>query len=138
MTTVKNRVNLIGNLGADPEALTFESGRIVKFPIAVSEAFKKGDDWEERTQWFKCQCTSFVADKVEKYYSKGMKVFVEGRLKMNKWTAKDGTERMDFIIEVHTTHHFAPSAKPETTRTPVTEPVLSKKAEDEETDDLPF
>lgn len=108
MTNPVNRVTLIGNLGAEPEVKVFENGgKIVKFPLAVNESFKINEQWETRTQWFRCECSSFVAEKVEKYYHKGMKVFVEGRIKMNTWTNKEGQERIDIIIDVKVTHQFA-------------------------------
>lgn len=91
-----NKVILIGNLGKDPEVRRLESGAVVaNFPIATSESYtdKVTGEKRETTDWHDIVVWRGLAEVVEKYVRKGMKIYVEGRLKKRSWQDKDGQTR---------------------------------------------
>jgi single-strand DNA-binding protein len=92
-----NKVQLIGNLGADPEIKTArESGKqLATFPVATSERWKDKDGKvKERTEWHRVVLTGDNLVTVAKaYLKKGGKVYVEGTLKTRTWQTQDGEER---------------------------------------------
>jgi single-strand DNA-binding protein len=96
-----NKVILIGNLGADPEVRRLENGgMLASFSVATSDIFtdkvtgqkKELTDWHDIVTWGK------LAEISEKYLRKGMKVYVEGKLKKRSWQDKEGNTR--YSIEV--------------------------------------
>ena len=89
-----NKVHLIGNLGADPETRTTGGGMVVaSLRLATSRRVKKGDNWEEETEWHKVTVFGKTAENCAKYLKKGRQVFVEGRIHYSKYKDKDGNER---------------------------------------------
>ena len=97
-----NRATLIGNLGADPEARTTQSGqRIVSFSIATTESWKDASgEKRERTEWHRVVIFDGLAKIAEKYLTKGAKVFVEGKLVTRKWQDRDGNDRYTTEIQL--------------------------------------
>lgn len=82
-----NRAEIIGNVGRDPEVRSTADGTTVaRFSIATTERHKKGESWEEVTEWHNCAAFGGVGDRVRDYVHKGDRVFVEGKLKTEKWT----------------------------------------------------
>ena len=103
MNALKNKVQLIGNLGNAPEIKNTEKGRkLAKFSIATNETYynAKGEKVTE-TQWHNLIAWGKVADVVEKYLSKGTEVAIEGKLMNNNFTDKDGNKRYFTEIQVH-------------------------------------
>jgi len=92
-----NKVILIGNLGADPEVRTFQSGgKVCNLRIATSENWKDRDTGErrERTQWHRVAIYSEPLVRVaEQYLRKGSKVYLEGQLETRKWEDQSGQDR---------------------------------------------
>ncbi len=92
-----NRVQLIGNLGQDPEIRVKQNGdKIATFSIATSESWTDANSGEkrEKTEWHRVVIFSDgLAGVAEKYLKKGMKVFFEGALQTRKWTDNAGVER---------------------------------------------
>lgn len=91
-----NKVILIGNLGKDPEVRRLENNGIVaSFSIATSEVFTDRTTGEKRetTDWHNIVLWRGLAEITEKYLKKGMKVYVEGRLKTRSWQDKEGATR---------------------------------------------
>ena len=89
-----NRVHLVGNLGADPESRTTGNGTVVaNLRLATSSRRKDGDEWVEHTEWHRVVCFGRTAESVCSYLTKGRQVYVEGELRTNKWTDRDGNER---------------------------------------------
>ena len=99
-----NKAILIGNLGADPDVSTTQSGlQIAKFNLATTEVIKgQSGEAVEATEWHRCTAFGSLADIVALYATKGRKAYVEGRIKTNKWTDKDGIERYSTGIIVDT------------------------------------
>ncbi|TPE45175.1 single-stranded DNA-binding protein [Pontibacter mangrovi] len=90
-----NKVILIGNLGKDPEIRHLEGGvAVARFPIATSETFKdKSGQKQERTEWHNIVVWRGLAEVAEKYLRKGNSVFIEGKIRSNNYTDKDGIQR---------------------------------------------
>jgi single-strand DNA-binding protein len=92
-----NRVDLIGNLGADPEIRTMSNGnKVANLRIATSESWKDRNTGErkEATEWH--QVVLFgdgLVGVVERFLKKGSKVMVTGQLKTRKWTDQQGQDR---------------------------------------------
>lgn len=89
-----NKVILIGNLGRDPEVRYTQSGNAVtNLNVAVTERRKDGDGWKDHTEWVRVVCFGRTAENVAKYLAKGRQVYVEGRLRTNKWKDQEGNDR---------------------------------------------
>jgi len=95
MNTLKNKVQLIGNLGQDPEIINLESGKMLaKFSIATNESYKNSQGEKiTDTQWHNIVAWGKTATIVEKYLQKGKEVAVEGKLTTRSWEDKDGMKR---------------------------------------------
>lgn len=89
-----NRVTIVGNLGRDPEVRYAQSGMaICKLSVAVTERVKDGDAWKDATEWFRVTLFGKQAENAGQYLQKGRQVYVEGRLKTDKYKDKDGVEK---------------------------------------------
>ena len=100
MNNLKNKVQLIGNLGNTPEVINLESGKkLAKFSIATNESYKnaKGEQIKD-TQWHNVVAWGKTADIIEKYLQKGNEVAIEGKLINRSYDDKDGNKR--YITEV--------------------------------------
>jgi single-strand DNA-binding protein len=100
MNTLKNRVQLIGNLGQDPETKTLESGKkVVKFTLATSESFKNGEGQKvNETTWHNVVAWNGIADVAGKFLKKGGQVCVEGRIVYRSYEDKNGVTK--YITEI--------------------------------------
>ena len=100
MNALKNKVQLIGNLGQDPEIITLENGsKLAKFSIATSDSYKNaGGEKVEDTQWHNIVAWGKLAEIVENFASKGKQVAVEGKLTHRSYESKEGEKR--YITEV--------------------------------------
>lgn len=89
-----NKVIIVGNLGRDPEVRYAQSGMaICKLSVAVTERVKDGDAWKDQTEWFRVTLFGKQAESAGQYLQKGRQVYVEGRLKTDKYKDKEGVER---------------------------------------------
>lgn len=91
-----NKVILIGNLGKDPEVRYLESGvPVANFSIATSETFTDKNTGEKRevTDWHNIVLWRGLAKVAETYLKKGMKVYIEGKLKTRSWTDDNNQTR---------------------------------------------
>lgn len=91
-----NQVNVIGNLGADPEIRTLNSGdKVANLRIAVSERWKDKTTGEkkEKTEWVSVVVFGNLVSVIESYVKKGSKIYVSGKLQTRKWTHSDGSDR---------------------------------------------
>ncbi|MGD1840758.1 MAG: single-stranded DNA-binding protein [Thermonemataceae bacterium] len=98
-----NKVILIGNLGAKPEVRHLESGSVVaNFNIATTEKYKnKAGQLIEQTEWHRLELWDNLAKIAEQYLDKGSQVYVEGKLRTEEWTDKDGVSRRTTKIRVN-------------------------------------
>ncbi|MBS1533522.1 MAG: single-stranded DNA-binding protein [Flavobacteriaceae bacterium] len=100
MNALRNRVQLIGNIGNDPEIMTLDSGKKrAKFTLATNENYKndKGEKVTE-TQWHHLIAWGKSAEIIEKYTSKGTQIAVEGKLTHRSYDDKNGEKK--YITEV--------------------------------------
>jgi single-strand DNA-binding protein len=91
-----NKVILVGNLGADPEARSLNNGgEVVNMRVATSESWKDRDgNRQERTEWHNVVIFNENLGKVAKnYLRKGSKVYLEGQLQTRKWTDQNGNDK---------------------------------------------
>jgi len=91
-----NKVIIVGNLGADPETRYTGSGTaITSLRIATSEAWtdKASGEKQERTEWHRVKLFGKLAEIAGEYLKKGRQVYIEGSLRTDKYTDKDGVER---------------------------------------------
>jgi single-strand DNA-binding protein len=91
-----NKVILVGNLGADPETrYTANGGAITSIKIATSESWKDKQTGEnqERTEWHRVKFFGRLAEIAGEYLRKGRQVYIEGSLRTDKYTDKEGVER---------------------------------------------
>ena len=91
-----NKVILVGNLGADPETrYTANGGAITNIRLATSESWKDKQTGEnqERTEWHRVVLFGKLGEIAGEYLKKGRQVYIEGSLRTNKYTHKDGIER---------------------------------------------
>ena len=112
MYALKNKVQLIGNLGAAPEVRNTESGKkLVKFSIATSESYRntKGERVKE-TQWHNVIAWGTVADVVEKYLVKGSEIALEGKLIYRNYTDKEGQKK--YVTEIQMNEMLMLGSKP--------------------------
>ena len=97
-----NRIILMGNLTRDPDfTYTADSTAIAKFGLAVNNKYKKKDDTQVDDTLF-IDCTAFGprAETISKYFAKGKPILVEGRLKLEQWTALDGGKRSKHSVTI--------------------------------------
>ena len=103
MNALRNRVQLIGNLGQNPEIKNLEGGKkLAKMNLATNETYtnQKGEKVTE-TQWHSVIAWGKLAELIEKYLSKGQEVAVEGKLIHRNYTDREGIIR--YITEVQMT-----------------------------------
>lgn len=103
MNALRNKVSLIGRLGAQPELVTLESGKtLARFSLATNERFKdKKGEWQTLTQWHNMTAWGNTATLVGRILSKGQEVIVEGRLVNKSYETKSGEKRYSTEIEVN-------------------------------------
>lgn len=96
MAGTVNKVILIGNLGKDPEVRRLENGAVVaSFSIATSETYmdKKTGEKRDNTDWHNIVVWRGLAEVTEKFIKKGMKIYVEGKLRTRSWQDKENVTR---------------------------------------------
>jgi single-strand DNA-binding protein len=100
MSTLRNKVQLIGNLGNDPEIITLDSGKkLAKLSIATNETYKNAQGEKVTdTQWHNIVAWNKTAEIIEQYLQKGSEVAIEGKLTYRSYEDKDGTKK--YITEI--------------------------------------
>ncbi len=91
-----NKVILVGNVGADPEVRTLETGtKVARVRIATTERIfnRQTQETKEHTEWHNVVLWRGLADVADKYVRKGSQIYVEGPLRSNEWTDKEGVKR---------------------------------------------
>lgn len=100
MSTIRNKVQLIGNVGNEPEMTVLESGKkVIRFSLATNEHYTKASgektqvtDWHNLVAWGK------TAEIIDQYAGKGKQIAVEGKLTSRSYETKEGEKR--YITEV--------------------------------------
>lgn len=102
MNTLRNNVQLIGNIGKAPEIISFDNGKkLAKFRLATKE-FYKNENGENKTetQWHNLVAWGRQAEIVAKYFKSGQKITVEGKLLNRVYQTKEGDKRMRTEIHI--------------------------------------
>ncbi len=98
-----NRVMLMGNLTRDPELrFTPNNMAVAAIGLAINRRYKDAQgEWREETDFIDCECFGRRAEVLNQYMRKGRPLFVEGRLKLDRWEDRDGNKRskMKVVIE---------------------------------------
>jgi single-strand DNA-binding protein len=103
MSTLRNKVQLIGNLGNKPEIITLESGKkLAKFSIATNETYKNAQGEKiTNTEWHNLVAWGKTAEIAENYLEKGKEIAIEGKLTTRSYDDKDGNKRYTTEVVVH-------------------------------------
>ncbi|MEM0932736.1 MAG: single-stranded DNA-binding protein [Bacteroidota bacterium] len=103
MNALKNKVQLIGNLGNDPEIIAMENGsKLAKFSMATNESYKNSNgERVTETQWHNIVAWGKTAEIAENYLVKGKEIAIEGKLTSRSYETKDGDKR--YITEIRCT-----------------------------------
>jgi single-strand DNA-binding protein len=109
-----NSVQLIGNLGADPEVKYFEGGsHVAKFSLYLNERSKKNGETKERVYRVVIECWGKTAEFVGNYLRKGNRVAVIGALQENTWES-DGQKHSRLIIRANRIENLTPKSADDT------------------------
>ena len=147
-----NKVILLGHLGSDPEVKYLEGDKVVaNLSLATSEAYQdRNGNRVEQTEWHDLELWDQQAKIAEKYLKKGSQIYVEGKIKSDKWTDEQGQNRKKMKIRVLSFTMVGgkpegmaaniPAANTGTAATPSSSPAPSTPVVslDEGEDDLPF
>lgn len=130
----KNLVFLEGRIGQEPKVIeTKGDNKMVALSLATSESFKKGEEWEEKTQWHNIITFGKTAEYAEKYAKKGSVMFVEGgKIEYSSYEDKDGVKRYRTQISARSIRIETPRADSQPATQPATQTATPS------VDDLPF
>lgn len=108
-----NKIIIVGNLGRDPELRYTPQGQAVcNFSVATSEKKRdKAGDLQEITTWFRVTLWGKQAENASKYLTKGSPVYVEGRLRIEEWTDRDGQTRQSLEVNGSDMHFISGGAR---------------------------
>tara|TARA_B110000483_G_scaffold174280_1_gene206217 strand:+ start:2296 stop:2637 length:342 start_codon:yes stop_codon:yes gene_type:complete len=100
MNTLRNKVQLIGNLGNDPEIITLDSGKkLAKFSLATNGSYKDANgEKQTKTEWHNLVAWNKTAELIENYVKKGQEIAIEGKLTSRRYDDKEGIKK--YITEV--------------------------------------
>jgi single-strand DNA-binding protein len=98
-----NKITIVGNLGRDPELRYTPQGTpVCSFTVATNERRKdRAGEMQDSTTWFRVTLWGRQAETASQYLTKGRPIYVEGRLRVEEWTDRDGRQR--YTLEVHAT-----------------------------------
>lgn len=134
-----NRVFLIGRVGSDVTIRTAGDQKVASFTLATSEKYKgKDGNMVENTEWHNISIWGKLAEVAEKYVTKGTQLYVEGKIKTEKYQ-KDGQDK--FIVRIVANSMQLLGSKPQSDAPAAQQKVQSTPipdAGDDEGDDLPF
>ena len=100
MKNLRNRVNLIGNLGTNPEIKVFDSGKkMAKLTLATNDSYKNSNGEKvEETQWHNLIIWGNTAEVAEKYLKKGNEIAIEGKISYRNYEDSEGKTK--YITEI--------------------------------------
>lgn len=138
-----NNVTLIGNVGADPEIITFENGnRIANVTLATSKNWKDKESGErkEKTTWHNIQVGGPLVNVFEKYVKKGDRLYISGEIDNYSWTDKDGNKKYSSRISCEKMKMLSSKSDNQQQSSVPTQPStpVPPNATGSDKDDLPF
>ena len=139
-----NKILLIGHVGKQVEVRTVGDSKVASFTLATTEKYRdRNGEVKENTEWHNIVIWGKLADVAEKYVQKGNQLYIEGKLKTEKYTANDGTDR--YTTKVYALsmqllggkpdgqQNQAPQQRPQYQTTPLVDGIVEPQD-----DDLPF
>ena len=138
-----NKVILVGNLGNDPDVRTTAGGTVITtISVATSESWKDKQTGEkqERTEWHRVKFFGKLAEIAGEYLKKGRQVYVEGSIRSDKYTDKEGIDRYSFDIVAENMQMIGGQGDQQP-RQPAQAPRQASKAappQDDFEDEIPF
>jgi single-strand DNA-binding protein len=94
-----NRVQLIGRLGKDPEGKFTPTGKkVTHFSLAISQRWKTGGEMKEYTEWVNIEAWGRLGEVCQEYLKKGSLIYLEGRLKTEKYEDKGETKYYTKVV----------------------------------------
>lgn len=102
MSTLRNKVQLIGHLGANPEVKSLSNGsKKASMRIATTERYQSNGEWKEETQWHHVALWDRAAERAEQQLQKGNFVLLEGKLVHRTYATPDGEQKYITEVQVH-------------------------------------
>jgi single-strand DNA-binding protein len=101
-----NKIILVGNLGRDPELrYTAQGTPVCSFSLATNERRKdKNGEMQDQTTWFRVTLWNRLAETASQYLTKGKPVYIEGRLRTDEYTDRDGKQRTTLEVTASDMH----------------------------------
>lgn len=98
-----NKIIIVGNLGRDPELRYTPQGTpVCSFTVATNDKRKdRAGETQDHTTWFRVTLWGRQAETASQYLTKGRPIYIEGKVRLEEWTDRDGKQR--FTLEVHAT-----------------------------------
>lgn len=111
MSTIKNKVMLIGHVGMDPQLVEFgENKKLVKFSLATNEGYRNNKgEWENETTWHNIVAWGKLAETLSAKLKKGTELALEGKIKSRFFEDKNGTKR--YFTEIQMSDFLTLKAK---------------------------
>ena len=107
-----NVIHLIGNIGREPEMRYLPNGTAcTSFSLAVSDDYKKDEQWVKRTEWFSITTWNKHAEYIAQKYHIGDTIYVEGKIRLRKYQKQDGSEGTSLDVNAQTTKMVAAKNK---------------------------
>jgi len=135
-----NRIIIVGNLGRDPELRYTPQGTpVCNFSVATNERRRdRAGEAQDITTWFRVTVWGRQAETAAKFLTKGRPIYVEGRLRVEEWTDREGRPR--YTLEVHATDLQFIGARPDDLAAPASEPAADEPIEESVAgdEDIPF
>ena len=139
---VLNRVQLLGHVGQAPKTnITKEGIPYANLSLATNESFKKNDEWVTLTEWHNLVFFGKLATFASERLQKGSQIYIEGKLRLNRWTDSDGVKRQSSNIVVQSLQlldNAKPKELPEEPDKPTSEEYLSQMRSLLESEEIPF
>lgn len=108
-----NKIFIIGNVGREPEMRYTPNGNpVTSFSVATNRRYTVQGEQREETQWFSISAWSRLAETCNQYVTKGMKVFVEGRLSVQEYVAQDGQTRTSLNVTASDVQFLSRAGEP--------------------------
>ena len=135
-----NKVILVGNLGKDPEVRYLDSGvAVANFSLATTENYKnKRGEKVSQTEWHNIVLWRGLAEVAEKWLKKGSSVYIEGKIRTNKWEDKEGNTRYNTEILGDNMTMLGNRINSDVSYKNDSKTVSAIKSVNDENDDLPF
>ncbi|MCI0400002.1 MAG: single-stranded DNA-binding protein [Gammaproteobacteria bacterium] len=140
-----NKITIIGYLGKDPEIRYTPDGQAVcNFNIATTEKRKdqRSGEAQDITTWFRVTAWGRLGEVANQYLSKGRQVYVEGRLRQDEWTDRDGARRTTLAVSATDIHFLSPKGDEGGSSQPQghseTKPSAADQIEGPSDSDIPF